>query len=406
VLGTPRRLNAGVGPTFASLGIASNARPTDDRVLLASRMTAGTIDSANLYCLTIDASLSVNVAANVNASTHGGVHGAVDQVGIARSGGANGEYLLCWSQQVSGNPVLISRLFSGNGSSLTPEQGAAAPGGDLREIRVDGQDGRWITAFVSGTVGYPYSPWVYLMGVDRQASGALIQRDPVLVEGVHGAGQLDVALAGNRAVLAFTRVLIPGCASTSGQCASSRIGSYTLADCLPCQTSEEYYILSSRVALVRPAASGDAANPELVRAYTSLQTRMTLDNQVGVVTDLGGGCGGLQVRARAECAKIGGNHQAVLENTNGQSWLLIGTTRADMHGCGTCVLVPDPYTSAVIGPVQRDRANLAKQAFPIPAASSLIGLTFVQQWLVADSQAPGCASFPFSFSNALQVQIQ
>lgn len=405
VLGAARRLNAAVGPLHESLGIANNVSTSDDRMILCSRMTASGVASANLYTFAVAPSLTIGGIGNGNASNQTGIYGQVGAVAIASNGGTNGEYLVCWGQQVGANYDLLSRLFSQTGSPVTGEVGILAPGSDLPEIRVDGENGHWMAVFNSTAAFWPYPKWIYLMGIDRQVAGTLLQRTPVLIEGLNGGGRLDIALAGTRAVVAFVRVLIAGCTSTSGQCASSRLASYTLSECLPCQPSEEWGVLSYFAALVRPAASGDAANPELVRAYTSLQTRMTLDNQVGVVTDLGGGCGGLQMHARAECAKIGGNFEAVLEGSSPSNWLIVGTARGNMTGCGSCVLVPDPYTSTVIGPLH-SLQGLASQAFAVPPVASLIGMTFFQQWLVQNPQTPGCPSFPFSFSNALQVQIQ
>ena len=41
----------------------------------------------------------------------------------------------------------------------------------------------------------------------------------------------------------------------------------------------------------------------------------------------------------------------------------------------------------------------------MPNVPGLVGLRLYEQWLLPDTLTPGCATFPFDLSNALQVTI-
>ena len=125
----------------------------------------------------------------------------------------------------------------------------------------------------------------------------------------------------------------------------------------------------------------------------------------GLVTDLGGGCGA-GGRAGITCGRAGNtafSHQLVGARANVPAYLLLATSRADLP-CGPCRLVPDPLQSFVVAAGNTDANGDASVTTPIPFAPSLIGLRFIDQWLVA--QVGGCAAVNAAFSNAIAVQIQ
>lgn len=125
----------------------------------------------------------------------------------------------------------------------------------------------------------------------------------------------------------------------------------------------------------------------------------------GLVTNLGGGCGS-GGSAYATCATVGssGFTHRVRDATPSVSCYLILSPLSGSVSCGTCTLVPDPFTAFVFAG-STDSGGNAAILTAIPNLSALIGLEFVEQWFVANP--PGaCTAFGGDLSNALAVQIQ
>ncbi|MBK8976807.1 MAG: hypothetical protein IPM29_12890 [Planctomycetes bacterium] len=420
-LGSLKALTNATGSSWPHLAISTNASPTADRmVIVATEAPASGPASCRVLATRVSASLDLAAAATTTVSGSGGLYTGVGPVAIAKSGGANGRYLVAWSQGFGGTPTAFMGLCTDTGALASTVVSRPAPGNDLTEIVADGQDGQWVVGLRSSPGAFPtpgFAGRLHLLGVGLDGAGNPTPRDPVQITDDSGGGLLNLALAGRRVVASYAVPLQVRCTSSDPQCTSSRIASFTLTGCLPCQAAEEFYWTGTHAALVRPSASGnvDPQRAEEVVAFavtgtlathSSQGSRLTLDNRVGLVTDLGGGCGGLTARVYAECAKTGGTHQAVVKSVNGTCWLVIGTDRIDMRGCGTCVLVPDPYTSFVVGPLRTDRNGDASWQLAVPATPGLVGVRLYEQWLVSGPGLQGCASFPFALSNALQVQIQ
>jgi hypothetical protein len=206
------------------------------------------------------------------------------------------------------------------------------------------------------------------------------------------------------------------CVSGTPNCWESTASVLARSGCRPC-TAVVDFAEWARPALLRPVAYGASGfSPEDVKLiYTDPFGGVNFDIFLcdfttgdGAITDLGGGCGGATARASSVCAHVGGSVcLAELEGaTTNNVFLLLGADRLDARGCGSCVLVPDPFTAFVIGPLSR-RPGLSRveTEFTVPNVPGLVGLRLYEQWLLPDNLTPGCATFPFDLSNALQVTI-
>jgi hypothetical protein len=129
----------------------------------------------------------------------------------------------------------------------------------------------------------------------------------------------------------------------------------------------------------------------------------------GLLTTIPSGCGNLVGTPTEECAATGSTgHRAMLRNVaaGATGWLLLSPDRNDAFGCGSCVLVPDLWNCFAFGPLVPNAQGHLTVTTPIPATPLLVGRSYYQQWVVADTATPGCSTFLFDLSNAQQVTIQ
>ncbi|MEM7206165.1 MAG: hypothetical protein AAF628_38285, partial [Planctomycetota bacterium] len=124
----------------------------------------------------------------------------------------------------------------------------------------------------------------------------------------------------------------------------------------------------------------------------------------GVTRDLGGGCGH-GGEARAACA-VRANRAFELRLRGappGVPAIVAVGPRGTGIGCGPCQLVPDPAATAWVPAGVTSGAGRAALQAPIPTVASVVGSSFVQQWLLWSGTACHGA---FALSNALEVRVQ
>lgn len=184
------------------------------------------------------------------------------------------------------------------------------------------------------------------------------------------------------------------------------------ADCAVCEL--EYTLASGSTPTLgigteaTAGGSGDEALVayELVSASVGSIKAQLLDTLSGGITSsLGGGCG-TGGSAGIDCpAKVNSNFKHTLSGAAAldNAFLVIGLERLDMP-CGTCKLVPNPFTGFVISS-STGLTGSASVSTPIPNDSAVAGLVIYDQWAVVPG-AGNCAVFSSSLSNALQITIQ
>ncbi|MBK8097782.1 MAG: hypothetical protein IPK26_11785 [Planctomycetes bacterium] len=73
--------------------------------------------------------------------------------------------------------------------------------------------------------------------------------------------------------------------------------------------------------------------------------------------------------------------------------------------CGSCRLIPDPYSGFVFLTTTGSNGQAALDA-ALPASAAIVGLSFYAQWLVAEPVSPGCYLFGSDLTRALRMTIQ
>ena len=126
----------------------------------------------------------------------------------------------------------------------------------------------------------------------------------------------------------------------------------------------------------------------------------------GINTNLGGGCG-TGGASYAGCAMAGNaSFRARLQGSlpATTAWWVVSPSRIDIP-CGSCSLVPDPFSGFIITRTTDARGD-ASVAASIPSGTALVGAIFYQQWLIMDTTSAACPTFGSDLSDALQTQIQ
>lgn len=346
-------------------------------------------------------------------------------VGISKVEDLNHDFLVCWSESnnVLNQHVLRGATFDAAGvMQTTPLQ--AVNSGPIDLIRVDGGGARQSWAIAVGfeqTIPDYLIPEFFRIWVDPGHPTSLRSTSYTALSSNLGTICLDIASTQRLIHTIHWSFTAGHCLSSMPNCNTSDFGTYNHEGCTLCSDIAQLHSIVWG-ALIRPRAYGDtSASPDAVKLawhdygnwlYTNSEPIKLADFTPadGAVTNLGGACGPYANSASSQCARVGGiAHEAVLNDLpqNISCFLVVGTERADLGGCGSCVLVPDPFTSFVFGPLQRPAAEqTVSQSFTIPADTGLIGFRLYEQWLVQNSTNPACATWSLDLSNALRVTIE
>jgi hypothetical protein len=384
------------------LEMAGNATESSSTVLCAW-LTDGDV---MLTTVSLSASLGFTPGAMVTASGAG----TNTAVRLPRSGGAANRCMLGWLTAAGtiGTRTYVGTTQVGTGNTLA----------GLREytgFALDGDGQNWFLAAQMLEAGSTTLNDITAMtfGWNNLTNQRDLQNTGV-VSAITGLQDFrpTVAMSGRNAVVAWTQ-------GSTTQALGLRTFGQSL--CLPCEP----------VITVQPGVSGQQLVACLASQASGGETGSTRDDALivwqgdtgttsavqaqrwtpadGIATTVAPGCGGLTATAVDECSShLGSHHMSILRDapTNGLCWLVLGFARRDASGCGTCVLVPDLATAFVYGITSTDVYGNAAVSIPIAGGSQLIGLSYYQQWLVQDLATPGCSTFLFDLSNALQVTIQ
>lgn len=349
---------------------------------------------------------SATVAAGESASV----------VRLPKVGGYRGEtaprYLVAWvaSGAVRYRVMDFDHTFRTAAASL--------PGVTLAvDAAVDGDGRSWTLAYAQREAA--------------SGSGANV-RDIWVTSFVFEAGASTLTESGRRALAATAgveeAVPVVGCfgqgslvawIAVSGTARLVRAQTLTLNGCSTCEetlTVASSDFAGTRVALGTKFSGGDSSSirEDLVFAWdaqvagVSSIAAQRFRPTDGGIAELGGGCGAT-AEARDECAVINEpTHRAMLRGApvGASGWLVLSFERLDAAGCGSCVLVPSPYSGAIAGPFTADASGAMSFLVALPNESALRGLDLFEQWLIADASAPGCSTFSLDFSNALQITIE
>lgn len=406
----------GVSPTTLGAPMPIAAGPTDDNGLeMAGNATES---SSTVLCawltdgdvMLTTVSMSASLGFTLGAMTTASGTGTNTAVRLPKSGGAANRCMLGWLTAAGtiGTRTYVGATQVGTGNTLAGVRGYTG-------FALDGDGENW---FLAAQMLEPSSATLndltaMTFGWNRTTN----QRDLLATGTVAtNAGVQEtrptVAMSGRNAVVAWTQ-------GGSTQVLGLRTFGQSL--CLPCEppiTVQTGVTGQQVVACLASQASGGETGTTRDDALLVWQNDNSSTSALqaqrwtpadGIATEIVPGCGGLTATTVDECSSHqGSHHMAILRNApaGGVSWLVLGFARRDATGCGACVLVPDLTTAFVFGPTLTDAYGNAAWSIPLAGGTPLIGISYYQQWLVQDNATPGCSTFLFDLSNALQVTIQ
>jgi len=249
----------------------------------------------------------------------------------------------------------------------------------------DGDGNQWLVAYAT-LAGLKCVPVFW----DEADGMAWVGSETVLLQGAAGAP--SVGWMGESYVVSSGGVLPASFAAHS-------VDPFT---CLPCERS---FPITASIKMIATQKSGDPTAGDLAFLVDDLGIVQRYRADDGITTDLGGGCGGGGWSA-ASCAIVG-NAAFTLRLREAQrgvpAFLALGLPQPQLgYVCGPCTLVPNPLVVVGVGLTDSAHGN-AELGLPLANTPSLIGATFLMQWLtVAGTTCP----LGLQFSNALQVQLQ
>lgn len=369
-------------------------------------VTAGCLTANNAYLrqINVSAAIQLSLASPVPVT----VSGTPATLRLPKSTGTTGRYLVATLTTAGAGRIQAYTGLTAVGTART------IPGSNVQGVALDGDGSDWTVAWAELESGSTTSRNVRACAYHWDpAIGSLVQNGLVDVAATAGVDEVlpAVAVTGRAGVVAWIQ------ASATREL---RMRTFTLGTCWACEPS--LTIATSTADLIPAIAAQQSGAETAVGSRRDLLLAWQADNGSaspisaarwtpadGSYTVIGASCGGLTATNADECARNGSAlHRALLLNppAGASGWLIVSTDRRDVTGCGSCVLVPDPWNAVMFSGVTGAFGDRLEVALPIAASTYLIGFSYYQQWLVADAVSPGCSFFPFDFSDALKVVIQ
>ncbi len=329
---------------------------------------------------------------------------------IAKGGGPTGTFLIVWNREFSETAVR-GAVVDRNLVFLDSFVAITSSGGNDEDLPdVDGNGRNWVVAFETEVTPGSGDNDVGCVGVTYQPSLGFgyLSGPQVIIEGGFNDDERNVSVAymGHSVLVGYTDEV----ASPNYDAYVKSVDPFTCADC----EGEFALAITARdadfVAMAAESSAGGSNDRALI-VWEETDTAtgdgdlsaVRFRSDDGIFVDLGFGCG-TGGAATSTCAVIGNSGFSMRiqhANTNVPAWAVLSATRADIP-CGSCTIVPDPFTGFVFGGGNTDFNGDASAGLPIPFNSSLVGRVFYFQWFVGG----GSSCFGFDLSNAGSVQIQ
>jgi len=346
-----------------------------------------------------------------------GTNGQSSNGDISRSGGANGRWLVTWTQVGAGVTLLRGRVYTAAATAWTGTVDLVTSSTDILATRNDGDGVHWLVVYEkrenTGTDRDIFAQVVTSSGSEFGSYGSAVG-----VEFDSNDNETDpsVAFLGSSFLVAWRDE--DGAQKTD--IGYKLLDSYT-ADTIENEATLDGGTLSYEDPVVVSLFSGRAPGsspsdaPALI-AWPLVSNGGTGTGNISVqrflssagnVTVLGGGCLG---GTAATGTPAVGNGDFTLHYhpplfLNGSTvFLLVGAAQTAIP-CGTCVIGVDPFNSMVL-PVAVGALGNASVAVPIPNDNTLVGAEFFVQWANASLLSTSCPTYGVNFSDLLEVRIQ
>lgn len=413
----------GVGTLSCSeASVASSESPTDDRMLMVHRLGqpyfGGTIGQQAAVLTTFSVTPSLGLFAAVSPSTTiSATNVDVSVTGISRSDDGQDRFLVAYGEEFpAGTHRVRSGVFNVQRTAIVPSTLEAPPAGlgVPTFLAIDGFVGNWLVAVSHSSNAGNAVGWRSQATV---RNGMLDMAPATLLPG-NEVYSLDVASTRRFHAVAHQVFGLPPQVGPD----VAGLSLFTSEACAECAGYEEVGSgMAIMPAFARPAANGDesVAAAERIKLFYwngNAGQLWAADYQPadGIATDLGGGCGNLTATASWACGKVTATSfgatstfEAALRNAPANAFLVLGTERLDASGCGSCTVVPNPWTGIVLAPpVGFTPGGTVVHTIALPLSSQLVGFRLYQQWLALAPAATGCPSLGLNLSNALRLELQ
>ena len=371
--------------------VGGNADAVDDTALFAWSSSGGVTTARVRIQTNLTPALILGGTSTLDATP------AAGDVSVSASGGASGRWCVAWNRLYSslfGSSQDIYAACVSNLGILAPAERVATSSTDETEPDIDGDGSEFWLAYEyddgSGDLQIRAKKLTY-------SSGDLVP-GPSVTHGSPGLDERDPAVGwtGEAMFLAWVDDLQQAWSAT-----------YRVEGCLPCESATMFDTFAADPAVASPFHA--FATPDLdLWAVTeaTLTTLLTLTSwtvPVGIVTDLGGGCGTAGA-ADVDCAYEGNSlftHRLSSAPPGSAAYLLVDVAPGSSSiPCGPCSLLVDPGSS-LIAVATVDASGDAVVPMPIPS-TFMAGVQVVEQWAVAGASC----SWGVDLSNALQVTVQ
>lgn len=343
---------------------------------------------------------------------------------IATSGGLLGQYAVAWQrlfQDATMDHDIHGAVIDRNGFVLTGPAAIFSSGGpDEEDYAIDGTGSDWLLVYESEVTLGSGNNDIHALHLTYASGGPLLTSGPpMVIEGNLADDEIDPAVAWTG-----ERYLVAWADQSTGLDYDVRMVGLDVDGFYACEQSTLVYGGASELC-TRPVlaaqksgsiSAGDGALLvwETAEASFPLEFESEVDaiflegggTNAGIITDLGGGCGGPQ--AQVLCDAGVGSTQLRHLLTGAQpftsSFLVIASEEWNF-ACGSCLFVPDPFSGIVVDTGTTLGSGEEFLVTPIPDNAALVGATFLEQWLVLEDD-PACPALGADLSNALRVTIE
>jgi hypothetical protein len=333
---------------------------------------------------------------------------------IDRSGGDTGNHMIVWSREYTASTdydpqgALVSRELT----TLDAIVAIDAAINFTQFPEVDGDGRTWLVAWhVREAAGTDNDIAVRSFCLNSTVGSGVAAAPITLIEDDAGDNENNVAVCwtGESWLVAFRDEVI---GTSNYEITIKSLDPFTCASC-----EGEFFpfgVTETVVAMASQRSGGSTGDTVLVTAETVDTATSTSDviarlwsSQDGRASNVGGGCGADAGGAYATCAVAGnaGFAARLVDALPSTSALLVVSRTARSIPCGTCRLIPDPYTGFVVT-TSTDGNGRAAFASALPASAALVSLSVYAQWIVVEPVSPGCYLFGSDLSDALGVVIQ
>ncbi len=338
---------------------------------------------------------------------------------ISKGGGSTGNHMIAWQRRYSATDsdpacAIVSRELT----ILDALRSLDSALTDQRSPDVDGDGTHWVVAWQTEDQAFPGTWDISCRAVSwAPGNGGTIQGTlvsgivPVTADANDNEYTASVVWTGGSVLVGWTDLDSPNY--------NSYFKSLDPFTCLACESGGQYWLNASQnwdywwKGCSQASGGGNDVDALLI-VETHNNTASTSDIQAqrwqsrdGLVSDLGGGCGSPDGSAYTTCAILGNASFTVRlagGNPSQPAWLVVSRDQLGLP-CGSCRLIPDPFTGFVQA-VTTSGTGQAAWTAALPNVPAITGLRFYAQWIVTEPVTPSCYLFQAHLSPAISLSIQ